>query len=293
MQFSLEEVDIEESTNIAGRIRRNTPNGPLEYVENWLQLSLEWWKSIDIAIAGRGPRSRTPFPRRKHLPGQGSLPLQLLRLLLQGHQRRHLLLLLPLQQQRRQPEHHPESLHRRWQEPEILEVELDQGCSSARGAQDAEAIGQLTIHRTIAASTASIETSRPSTLSVRRVFLADRRKTLDTRRLKESVEYLRWGFVLLAGERLVHEIFNPDRWPPQQTLPQRRQRGQREQTTMMLNLRLLRRRHMNSHDQYKSDHDYRLRMEHPQQTHRKLRKRVRQLNPAKQPDWYRGDELQE
>ena len=61
----------------------------------------------------------------------------------------------------------------------------------------------------------------------------------------------------------------------------------------MLNPLLLRRRHMNSHDQNKSDHDYRLRLERPQQTHRKLRKLIRQLNPAKQPDWYRGDELQE
>ena len=61
----------------------------------------------------------------------------------------------------------------------------------------------------------------------------------------------------------------------------------------MLNPLLLRRRHMNSHDQNKSDHDYRLRLEHPQQTHRKLRKRNRQLNLARQPDWCHEDELQE
>ena len=99
--------------------------------------------------------------------------------------------------------------------------------------------------------------------------------------------------MLLVGERLVHEIFSLDLWPPQRTLPQHRQRGQREQTTLMPNLLLLHRRHMNSHDQCKLDHDYRRRMEHPQQTHRKLRKQVRQLNPVKQRDWYRGDELQE
>ena len=165
MQFSPEEVDIEVSTIIAGRIRRNMPSGPLEYVENWLQLLLGWWRSIGFAIAGPRPCSRAPILRRTHQLRQGDLPPQLLHLLLQGRQRQRqlLLLLLLLQQQRRQPEHHPEDLHRQWQDLEILEVGLDQGCSSARSAPDAGATGQLIIHRMIAASTASTETSLPST----------------------------------------------------------------------------------------------------------------------------------